>query len=308
MAPKFHVMPQSHRRHFLKTMAALPVLGVLPDVTFGTAVQPVVPLHKLRISLNAYSFNIPLRDGSMNLDGLLEFCAGTPIEAVDLTGYYFPGYPEVPPDAYLYHIKQKAFRLGLDISGTGVRTDFTRPDKEKRKADVQLTKNWIVAASKMGAPVIRIFSGTQAPANQSWERTAAVMMESVQECVAFGKEHGVIVGMQNHNDFIKTAEHVHAVSRLIDSGWFGIILDTGSYKSGDPYAQIADTAKYAVNWQLKENVFIDGKETPADLPQIIQAIKAAGYKGYVPVETLGPGDPRVKVPAFVEKVRRVLYA
>jgi hypothetical protein len=54
----------------------------------------------------------------MNLDALLEFCSGTIIQAVDLTGYYFPGYPAVPSDEYIYHIKQKAFRLGLGISGT----------------------------------------------------------------------------------------------------------------------------------------------------------------------------------------------
>ncbi|RPE07953.1 sugar phosphate isomerase/epimerase [Chitinophaga lutea] len=295
-----------HRRSFLKTMATLPVLAATPDILVAAAAEPGKG-HKLRISLNAYSFNAPLRDGSMGLDGLLEFCAGTPIEAVDLTGYYFPGYPAVPPDAYIYHIKRKAFRLGLDISGTGVRTDFTNPDTAKRKADVQLVKNWIVVAAKLGAPVIRIFAGAPAPAGKSWNDVAARMMEHVQECVAFGKEQGVIVGMQHHNDFIKTAEHVHAVSRMITSDWFGIIVDTGSYQSGDPYAQIAETAKYAVNWQLKENVFINGKAEPADVPRIISAIRASGYKGYVPVETLGPGDPRVKVPVFVEKVRKALF-
>ncbi|WP_343303109.1 sugar phosphate isomerase/epimerase family protein [Chitinophaga niabensis] len=289
------------RSSFLRTLMAVPALAATPKILHGT---PAPVRSKLKISLNAYSFNTPLRDGSMSLDDMLEFCAGTPIQAVDITGYYFPGYPAVPKDEYIYHIKRKAFRLGLDISGTGVRTDFTNPDKQKRQADVQLVKDWIECAAKLGAPVIRIFSGTQATGN--WNEVAAYMMEDVKACIEHGRKHGVMVGIQNHNDFIKTADHVHQISKMVDSEWFGIILDTGSYKTGDPYQQIADTARYAINWQLKENVFINGVEQPADLDRIISAVKASGYQGYLPIETLGAGDPRVKVPAFVEKVRKAL--
>ena len=289
------------RSSFLRTLMAVPALAATPKILHA-ATSPV--RSKLKISLNAYSFNAPLRDGSMSLDDMLEFCAGTPIQAVDITGYYFPGYPAVPKDEYIYHIKRKAFRLGLDISGTGVRTDFTNPDKQKRQADVQLVKDWIECAAKLGAPVIRIFSGTQETNN--WNEVAAYMMEDVKACIEHGRKHGVMVGIQNHNDFIKTADHVHQISKMVDSEWFGIILDTGSYKTGDPYQQIADTAKYAINWQLKENVFINGVEQPADLDRIISAVKASGYQGYLPVETLGAGDPKVKVPVFVEKVRKAL--
>lgn len=297
----------TRRRSFLKILMTVPALAVSPGIIHAANIRKQsAPLHKLKISLNAYSFDIPLRNGSMSLDDMLEFCSGTAIQAVDITGYYFPGYPAVPKDEYICHIKRKAFRLGLDISGTGVRTDFTDPDKNKRKADIHLVKNWIECAAKLGAPVIRIFSGTQIPAGYNWDQVAVWMMEDVNVCIEHGQKYGVMIGIQNHNDFIKTADDVHKISRMNNSEWFGIILDTGSYRTGDPYQQIADTAKYAINWQLKENVFINGKEEPADLGKIISAIKASGYRGYLPVETLGQGDPKIKVPAFVEKVRNEL--
>lgn len=301
---------KTQRRNFLKTLAGLPLLANSNSL-FGMPAsalvsKPITGTHKLKISLNAYSFNAPLTSKNMNLDDLLEFCSGTIIQAVDLTGYYFPGYPAVPADEYIYHIKQKAFRLGLDISGTGVRNDFTEPDAGKRKEHISLVKNWIECASKLGAPVIRIFAGTQKPTGYTWDQIAGWMMKDVQECVEYGKKHGVIVGIQNHNDFIKTATDVEKIMKMNSSEWFGLILDTGSYQSGDPYKQIADTAKYAVNWQLKENVFINGVETPADLVKIITAIKASGYRGYLPIETLGAGDPKIKVPAFLEKVQKAL--
>lgn len=298
------------RRNFLKTILGVPafmntsLLLSTPAVEKGT--KALTTNYKLKISLNAYSFNAPLTNGTMNLDDLLEFCSGTIIQAVDLTGYYFPGYPAVPTNEYIYHIKNKAFRLGLGISGTGVRNDFTERDAAKRKEHVALVKNWIEVASKLGAPVIRIFAGTQNPQGFTWHQVATWMMKDVQECVDHGKKHGVVVGIQNHNDFIKTAADVQKIMKMNSSEWFGLILDTGSYQTGDPYQQIADTAKYAVNWQLKENVFINGVETPADLDKIIAAIKASGYRGYVPIETLGAGDPKVKVPAFLEKLQKAL--
>jgi len=114
---------------------------------------------KLKLGLNAYSFNGPLLAGTMTLADAVDFCAKNGVDALDATGYYFPGYPNVPPDAYIYALKRTAFINGVAISGTGVRNNFAVADEAARKRDVQMVKNWIVVASKLGAPVIRVFTG-----------------------------------------------------------------------------------------------------------------------------------------------------
>lgn len=260
---------------------------------------------KLKTSLNAYSFNSPLTKGEMNLDQLLEFCAVNQFDAVDITAYYFPGYPEVPSDEYLYHIKQKAFLLGLEISGTGVRNDFTNPDPDKRKASVELVKKWIIAAEKLGAPVIRVFSGTVDTKGLAREKVVDYMVADLKECAEFGKAHGVVVAIQNHNDFIKTADQAIEVIQLVNSDWFGLILDIGSFRT-DPYKEIAQTIPYAVNWQLKETLFVKEVEQKTDLDRLMKIIKESGYRGYLPIETLGEGDPQVKVPLFLNEVTEAM--
>jgi hypothetical protein len=35
-------------------------------------------------------------------------------------------------------------------------------------------------------------------------------------------------------------------------------------------------------------------------------IKSSGYKGYLPIETLGEGDPKPKVTAFLAKVQKAM--
>src|SRR5688500_6061974 len=108
-----------HRKDLLKSLLLLPFTAYLPAGAMTGYIQhpkKKPPLRRFKLSLNAYSFNQSLSNGSMNLDELLEYCALTGFDAADLTGYYFPGYPQVPADDYVFHIKQKAFLLGLDIS------------------------------------------------------------------------------------------------------------------------------------------------------------------------------------------------
>jgi sugar phosphate isomerase/epimerase len=87
--------------------------------------------------------------------------------------------------------------------------------------------------------------------------------------VEYGKQHGVIIGIQNHNDFIQTADQVNKIIEAINSEWLGLILDTGSYRVRDPYQEIALSVKHAVNWQIKEKIFINGEEKETDLDKLM---------------------------------------
>jgi sugar phosphate isomerase/epimerase len=260
----------------------------------------------LKVSLNAYSFDKPLRAGTMTLDDLLEYCARTGFDGVDLTGYYFPGYPAVPSDEYIFHIKQKAFRLGVDLGCTGVKNDFTWADPLKRVDEKKLVKEWIIVAGKLGAPGLRIFAGTLSKENFQWDERAKWIAEDICECAEYAKNHGVMLALQNHNDFIKTAEHVEKMMTLIHHDWVGLMLDIGSYHISDPYSDIAATAKYAITWQMKEKVFVNETQVDTDYNKVIDIVRNCGYRGYLPLETLGEGDPNIKVADLFNRVKSVL--
>ena len=274
---------KTNRRIFLKNSLLLPAVAAAATFPQGLRSQNKIKRtagEKLKLSLNAYSFNKPLRDGDMTLEELVEYCAALGFDAVDLTGYYFPDYPDVPPDDNIYHIKRKAFVNGLAISGTGIRNDFTVPDEKKRKADIQLIKNWIKVAVKLGAPVIRIFSGKKVPDGYTWDQVAEWMAKDIRECVEYGKRHGIMVAVQNHWDFLKTTGETLKLIKMVNSEWFGLVLDIGSYRSKDPYEEIERMAPYAVSWQLKENIHINGRQTETEVKKIVAIIKNSGYRGY----------------------------
>jgi len=259
----------------------------------------------LKLGLNAYSFDRPLKSGEMTLEDLVIYCAQNGFDALDATGYYFPGYPKVPSDDVIRSLKKKAYLNGIALSSTGVRNDFSLADAGKRRLEVQLVKDWIVVAAKLGAPVVRVFSGLRVPEGHTFESVLPWMTADFKDCADWGRQHGVILGLQNHNDFLKTADQTIQLVNAVNSEWFGVILDIGSLRSADPYEEIEKLVPYAVSWQLKELVGIGGKEVPTDLRKVRTAIDKVGYRGYLPIETLGPGDPKEKVAKFFAQVRSV---
>jgi sugar phosphate isomerase/epimerase len=296
-------MSHLERRKFIQASLALSALPMVGFAGSGQVTREAAANSRFKLSLNAYSFNAPLRSGKITLGDVLEFCAGQNFAAADLTAYYFPGYPQVPSDEYLYQLKRKAHHLGIAISGTGVRNDFAEPDKSIRSKDVLLVKSWIEAAAKLGAPVIRIFSGRSVADKASRDAVATWMMDDIKTCVDYGKKHGVIVALQNHNDFIKTADETIDLIKKINDEWFGLVLDTGSFVTNEPYGEIEKVISYAVNWQIKEKITYNGKSQNTDLIKLFKMIKASTYRGYLPIETLSPGDPYTIIPPFLKQVR-----
>jgi sugar phosphate isomerase/epimerase len=294
-----------NRRQFARTaaIAGIASIAMPAGASTLTGTQQPSSLRKSKISLNAYSFDKPLRAGTMTIDDMLEFCARTGFDGVDLTGYYFPGYPVAPSDDYIFHVKQKAFRLGIELGCTGVKNDFTWADPKKREEEKKLVKDWIVVAQKLGAPGLRIFAGTLSKESYPWDERAKWIAADVNECAEFGKKHGVMLALQNHNDFLKTAGDIEKMWKMINTEWVGLMLDIGSYHTSDPYADIASTAKYAITWQMKEKVFVNETQVETDFTKIVKIVKDCGYKGYLPLETLGEGDPKQKVEALYNKVK-----
>lgn len=293
------------RRNFTKTLLTVPAIATFTNsLAFSKWVRlPKSHSHKFKLSLNLYSFNALLKEKEVDLFDMLDFCAQHNFDAIDPTGYYFPGYPAVPSDEFINNFKRKAFVLGLDISGTGVRNNFADPDTNKRKADIELVKRWIEVSAKMGSPHLRIFAGEHNHNGYSRNQVFEWMATDIRECCNYGKQHGVIVALQNHNGFLKTAQDVNLLFEKVDSEWLGLNLDIGSYRQKDPYEEVAKNIHHAVTWQIKENVWVNGQEKHTDFEKLFTIIKKAGYRGYLPLETLGEGDPFKKVEDLLKEVK-----
>jgi sugar phosphate isomerase/epimerase len=302
------------RRTWLRLAAIGTVAAAAPTYAIAPIKRTGGPC--LKIGLNVYSFLELLKANAedpqrgIDLFAACEFAARQNIDAVDLTGYFFPGYPDAPSDGYIARIKRHVHDLGLFISGTGVRNDFATADKAVRAEGVQLTKKWIEVAARLGAPVIRVFAGPQKPFKQ-WQDAAgdarrqdveAWMADCLRDCAEHGAKFGVIVAVQNHADFLNSGtEHLSLLER-VNHPWCGPLVDTGKYLTTDPYDDIATMAPYAVNWQIKETLGSTLKSPRTDFNRLVKIIYDSGYRGYLPIETLAMGRPDYDPFAEVTKV------
>jgi len=260
-------------------------------------------------------------NGSRHRNALIqvvEFAAKNKFDAVDPTGYFFPGYPAVPKPSYVDELRKRAADLGLGISGIGVRNNFTTADKAVRDQGVAHIKQWVEVAARLGAPVIRVFADTQMRA-QNWQTVSngasrgdvqSYISAALRECADCGQKYGVRIGVQNHGDFLQTAEELLTLVKAVGSQWCGPIVDTGYFKTKDPYIDIAAVAPHALNWQIKQSVFGEDSEVPTDLNKLMGIIRKSGYSGYLPIETLSPRgkpyDPYTVIPAFAAQLRTAI--
>ncbi|MBI5690560.1 MAG: sugar phosphate isomerase/epimerase [Verrucomicrobia bacterium] len=316
--------PASSRRQFLRVA----LLGSLAAANPLSALEARRRTGRslLRPALNIYSFSDLLtlnkKEPGQGIDlfGICDFCARHNLEAMDMTGYFFPEYPQVPSEAFISRIKRHAHTQGVVINGTGVRNDFAVADRAVRATGVKLTKDWIEATARLGGSVIRVFAGPQSPF-KDW-RVAACgaardeverwMADDLRACAEHGQKFGVVVGVQNHGDFINSGpEHLRLLQR-VDHPFCGALVDTGKYLTPDPYADIAMMVPYAVGWQVKETLGSDLKSPRADFKRLMKILADGGYRGFVPIETLPMGrkdyDPAAEVLAVLKGMREGIAA
>ncbi len=302
-------MRPATRRDFLASAA----LGALafPSALARTApaIGPIGrtrPAH-LKLSLAAYSFRDALapkgRPSTMDLFGFVELAADLAVDAVELTSYYFP--PDVDA-GYLHRIKQRAFGLGLDVSGTSVGNNFCVPPGPARDRELALVQTWVDRAAELDAPVIRIFAGT-VPRGDSEDSAVERAIEGIRASLPHAIEKGVTLALENHGGITATPAQLLRLVRAVDSPNFGVNLDTGNFHGEDPYADLAQLAPYAVNVQVKTEISRKGsKPEDADLARVVGVLREARYSGYVVLEYEAKEDPAIAVPKHVKTLRSLI--
>lgn len=295
-------MKQTRREFFRRSALASFGAAAAFSPRPAAAIEPVARKghSRLKLSCCAYSYRQFLsgKERTMTLDDFIETAAEIGLDGVELTAYYFPG--EITP-AYLNRLKRKAFLLGLDISGTAVGSHFCSPPGEARERNVSQIKQWVDHAAALGAPCIRVFGGN-VPREASLEQAQRWTIECIEECCDYSATRGVFLALENHGGITASPKEMLPIVRGVKSEWFGLNLDTGNFRTADPYADIATMAPYAVTTHIKTEVV--GR--PADFKRIIEIMRSVGYRGYLSLEYEAKEDPRTAVPKTVKALAELI--
>jgi sugar phosphate isomerase/epimerase len=298
-------VPRCDRRQVLRYAIAGCAVGSmqLPGLSVEPFVRPIP--GQLRLSLAAYSLRELLNKptNGMNLFQFVDFCQQQGIPGAELTSYYFP--KEVTNE-YLVELKQHCHRKGITISGGAIRNDFCQSDAAKIRDDIEQAKKWIDHYAVLGAPVIRIFAGTQ-PKNDSWDATVARCVEACETLGKYAAQKGIYLGLENHGGVTAKAEGLLEIVRKINSKSLGVNFDSGNFRTTeDPYTELAQIAPYAVNAQVKVEIVVNNKKQETDLVRVLNILRNAGYSGWVALEYEAAEAPLVAIPKWLDKLKAII--
>lgn len=286
-------------------MGGLLTAGMIAGTHGVLAAEPVSRKGAavVKVGCAAQSYRKYLIDNTMTLEGFLDLAAELGCDGVEMTSYYFPKGFDL---AYINKLKRRAFQLGLDICGTSVGNNFVIPAGPKRDEQIALAKTWIEHAAEMGAPVIRIFGGG-VPKDVSRDDAIKWSVECIQTVVPYAEQHGVVLAVENHGGMPATSEEVIRILDGVKSDWVAANLDTGNFRTADPYADVAKTAPYSVTTHFKTEVAPQGKpKVPSDVKKIVGILRSAGYRGYLTLEYEGKEEPKTAVPTAIKAIREAV--
>lgn len=288
------------RRQFLASSAALvaaPALGIEPIKRPG-------PKADLKLSLAAYSFRqaLDLKKPTMTLFEFIDLAAGLPLDAVELTSYYWAE----TTDEYIGKLKDHAARKKLAISGVPIGNNFCVSNPAKLKDELDKAKAWVIRAGKVGAKSVRIFAGNLEKGD-TLEAAQKRVVAAIEELATVAEKAGVMLALENHGGITATPEQLLALVKPVTSKQVGVNIDTGNFKTENPYADVAKIAPYGVVSQVKTEISPKGKPTvEADLKKFIDILREANFHGYVALEYEAKEDAKIAVPKYVRELRKLI--
>lgn len=275
---------------------------------------------RLLLSLAAYSFreNFAMMRGKKNAKlnpakatdmlRFIDYCAAQGIDGAEVTSYFF----DAEDEAYLLKVKRHAYLRGVAISGTAIGNNFSMPKGPKLDEEIATTKKWIDRALLLGAPHIRVFAGNiprEAAKDLTRDQADKIVIECLKQVGDYAAQRGIFLGLENH-DSIGSAATLIPMVQAVNNPWVGINLDSGNFKTEDPYKDFAECVPYALNVQLKVELadHATKKKKHADLKRFVQLLKDGGYQGWVALEYEAAEDSAVAVPRFLKELKSLVAA
>ena len=302
------------RRQFLAAAAAATTLAAVP----ARAADGPTTRRKTHIGVSTYSYWQFNRAAYRDVGVCIDLAAETGFDGVEIL---LRQIGEAPDHALITRLKRQAFVNGLCLMGLSTHQTFLTPDADKRKKNVELTKNQIEIAAKFGIPTMRVNTGTwgtsgsfnKLMANKGVEPPVEGYtdedgykwcIDALGECALAAEKAGVTLGLENHWGLGRTPEGLLRIVGAVKSPWLKVTMDTGNFLE-DPYDKLEQIAPETVLVQTK--TYYGGGlwyTLELDYDRIARLLAKHKYTGWLSLEFEGKDDPKTAVPKSLDLLRK----
>jgi len=249
---------------------------------------------------------------TMTLFEWIDLAATLGVDGVEM----YPGFFESFEPAYLARVAAHLERAGLQAPMMCASPDFTQPDAEARRAEVERERRMIEVTAALGGRYCRVLSGQR---RDEVSRADGVRwtVECIESVLDTAESRGVVLNMENHYkdgywrhpEFAQALDVFLEVIGRIDSPWFGVNYDPSNaiVAGDDPLAVLAAVKERVVTMHASDRYLTSG--TTFDLKQqdgsvgyarnlkhgvigkglndydaIFSTLRAQGFDGWVSIE------------------------
>jgi sugar phosphate isomerase/epimerase len=182
----------------------------------------------------------------------------------------------------------------LRLAAWRAHTDFTLADRAARW-QMNYLEGAIAAANDFGARIVCIQSGGT---NTPDEEEQARCVEGLQKAASLARRFRTRLALESGNGLARRREYVERLVAAVNSPYLGAVLE---FDQGEPGA-----AGRAIHVRARACAFdVQGRETTIDYPAHMEALRQAGYKGWVAIDYEGDGDPGYGIMQTAELISAV---
>ena len=225
------------------------------------------------------AFMRPLcKDGTMTLREWVDLAAPLGLDGLE----YYSGMLELADPARWADARRTVEERGLVIPMLCCSPDFSHPDVEFRRVEIEKEKHWIRMAAALGAGFCRVLSGQRRP-----ELTRAhgveLVAQSIEACLPEAERCGVTLIIENHykDDFWSYPEFAQKMDvfcelvERVQHPRFGVNYDpSNAFLAGDDPLELLQRVKHrVVTMHASDRTLIEG--TLEDLRR-----EGGGAEGY----------------------------
>ncbi len=249
---------------------------------------------------------------TMTLFDWIELAASLGVDGVEM----YPGFFESFEPDYLVRVKEHLDKFALEAPMMCASPDFTIPDIEARRAEIDREKQIIDVTAALGGRFCRVLSGQQ---RQEITRAEGVRwtVECITSLLDYAASRNVVLTMENHYKdgywrYPEFAQHLDVFLEIInqiDSPWFGVNYDPSNaiIAGEDPLEVLAAVKHKVITMHASDRYLVGG--TLEDLKQqdgslgyakglkhgvigkglndydaIFSTLKGEGFDGWVSIE------------------------
>jgi sugar phosphate isomerase/epimerase len=255
---------------------------------------------KPKLVLAQWTFNKELFEGKMTNADFVNKASQLGFEGVEYVSQFFND--KVNDDKFLAELKLVSENAG--IINTMISVDLAEArlgssDSDERDIAISKHKEWIIAASKLNCPTIRV----NAHGDGTAEEMMGVVFNSVKELADYGKSYNVRVAIENHGQYSSDGKWLsELVGKLVPYGvgsvadfdnWCieregGELWGTPCLREYDRYQGVKELLPTARSVSVKAFDFDkQGNAIKTDFKRMFQLIKEAQYDEYLAVEFEG---------------------